>query len=175
MQIDILSNLTLSPVRREDVSALVENLNDEKIYENTFSIPFPYRHQDAKKWITDVEQMTQQHGQPLTLAIRLDNKLIGGIGLLGIQRPHQHRAELGYWLAPPYWGRGWMTKIVGEYASQAFDAFQLMKLTANVFEGNNASERVLEKCGFQKEGFLRSHLCKDGKMINVTAYGLLKP
>jgi ribosomal-protein-alanine N-acetyltransferase len=50
----------------------------------------------------------------------------------------------------------------------------LEKVTAHVFDGNAASARVLEKCGFTREGFLRHHYRKDGRLLDGIAYGLLR-
>jgi len=56
----------------------------------------------------------------------------------------------------------------------AFEEFGLVKITAHVFPHNPASARVLEKCGFQQEGFLRQHFLKDGRFIDVRLFGLLR-
>ena len=85
-----------------------------------------------------------------------------------------HRAEVGYWLAKTFWGRGIMSAVVRRVCQHAFDEFALVKIIAHVVTHNPASARVLEKCGFQQEGFLRKHFCKDGKLIDVRLFGLLK-
>jgi [ribosomal protein S5]-alanine N-acetyltransferase len=105
-------------------------------------------------------------------AIRdVDDKLIGGCGLHGLVKGE--RAEVGYWLAKPYWGRGIMTAVVGRLCRHAFDELALGKITAHVFVHNPASARVLEKCGFQQEGYLRQHFRKDGRRIDARLFALL--
>ena len=82
--------------------------------------------------------------------------------------------EIGYWLAKPFWGRGIMTAVVRTLCDYAFAEFGLVKISAHVFANNPASARVLEKCGFVREGLLRRHYHKDGQYFDGLALGLLK-
>jgi len=122
-----------------------------------------------------VEKITKQQGRPVQWAIRTpDDALIGGCGFDGFQIGKSHRAEVGYWLAKPFWGRGIMTAVVQQVCRNAFEEFGLVKVTAHVFSYNPVSARVLEKCGFQQEGFLRKHFLKDGQFIDARLFALLK-
>src|SRR5476651_168626 len=153
----------LSEIRLSDKPALIEHLNDRDIYDRTFRIPFPYTDADAEALLGRVVTATDQHGKPAHFAIRTgDDALIGGCGLNDFEVGKSHRAEVGYWLAKPLWGRGIMTAVARRLCQHAFDAFGLAKITAYVFTGNPASARVLEKCGFVQEGLLRKHFLKDG-------------
>ena len=67
-----------------------------------------------------------------------------------------------------------MTAVVQRVCQHAFEEFGLVKITAHVFAHNPASARVLEKCGFQQEGFLRHHFLKDGQFLEARLFGLLK-
>lgn len=58
-------------------------------------------------------------------------------------------AELGYWLAEPFWGRGIMTEVVGVLIERAFGELGYDRLWAGYYEGNDRSRRVMEKCGFR--------------------------
>lgn len=58
-------------------------------------------------------------------------------------------AELGYWLAEPFWGRGIMTEVVGVLIDRAFGELGYNRLWAGYYEGNDRSRRVMEKCGFR--------------------------
>jgi ribosomal-protein-alanine N-acetyltransferase len=84
-----------------------------------------------------------------------------------------HRAEIGYWLAKPYWGRGIMTAVVRSACEFVFAEFGLVKILAHVRADNAASAKVLEKCSFQQEGHLRMHCLKDGKYLNARLFGLV--
>jgi len=167
--------IRLTEIRRSDQDALIEFLNDQDIYDRTLRIPFPYTAADAEQWFGIVEKLTKQNGQPVNWAIRSSHdKLIGGVGLEGPGLSRSHRAEIGYWLAKPFWDQGIMTAVVKAVCQHAFDNLGLGKITAHVFSFNAASARVLEKCGFEQEGYLKKHFVKDSNFIDAKAYGLLR-
>jgi RimJ/RimL family protein N-acetyltransferase len=175
MKIVVSDQVYLSEFQASDRDALVGHLHDRDIYERTLRIPFPYTAAAADEWLALVAKITQQQGRPVQLAIRsADESLIGGCGFDGFQVGKSHRAEIGYWLARPFWCRGTMTAVVQRVCRHAFEELGLVKITAHVFRHNPASARVLEKCGFQEEGFLRKHFLKDGRFIDARLFGLLK-
>jgi ribosomal-protein-alanine N-acetyltransferase len=175
MQIVINDLVHLSEFHSSDKDALVQHLNDEDIYERTLRIPFPYTEEDADEWLALVAKITKQQGCPVHFGIReADGSLVGACGFDGFDVGKSHRAEIGYWLAKPLWGRGIMTAVVQRVCQHAFEEFSLVKVTAHVFTHNPASARVLEKCGFQQEGLLRKHFLKDGKFIDARLFALLR-
>jgi RimJ/RimL family protein N-acetyltransferase len=175
MRIVVNDQVHLSEFRSSDKDALVAHLNDRDIYDRTLRIPFPYTEQAADEWLALAAKITEQQGRPVQWAIRTPgDALIGGRGFDGFQAGVSHRAEVGYWLAKPYWGRGIMTAVVQRVCRHAFEEFGLVKVTAHVFCHNPASAGVLEKCGFQEEGFLRKHFVKDGRFIDARLFALLR-
>jgi [ribosomal protein S5]-alanine N-acetyltransferase len=164
----------LTEFRPSDKSTLVEFLREKEIYDRTLRIPYPYTEQHAEEWLQIVARTTQQQGRSVNWAIRkADDMLIGGCSFDGFQVGKSHRAEIGYWLARPFWGQGIMTAVVEKLCRYAFDEFGLVKITAHVFDTNPASARVLEKCGFVQEGFLRKHYLKDDRYLDARLYALL--
>ena len=175
MKIVVNNQIHLSEIRLSDKPALIEHLNDRDIYERTFRIPFPYTEYNADEWLALYAKATELHGQPAHFAIRTDDDaLIGGCGLNDVEIGKSHRAEVGYWLAKPFWGRGIITAVVQRVCQHAFEEFGLVKITAHVFTHNPASARVLEKCGFVQEGLLRKQFLKDGQFIDVKLFALLR-
>ncbi len=87
---------------------------------------------------------------------------------------HRRSAEIGYWLAEPYWGRGIATRALRAFADYAFATFDLVRLYGTPFEWNPASARVLEKAGFAYEGLLRQSITKDGRSVGAWMYGLVR-
>ena len=175
MKIVVNNQIHLSEFRPSDKSALIEVLNDQDIYDRTFRIPYPYTDADAEAFLARVAKANEQQGQAAHFAIRTgDDALIGGCGLNDFEVGKSHRAEVGYWLAKPFWGRGIMTAVVQRVCQHALEKFGLVKITAHVVTHNPASARVLEKCGFVQEGLLRKHFLKDGKFIDVKLFGLLR-
>jgi ribosomal-protein-alanine N-acetyltransferase len=174
MKIIVNDQVHLSEVRPSDKDALIAHLNDRDIYDRTLRIPFPYTEASADEWLALVARIAEQQGRPVHWAIRTaDDALIGACGFDGFQVGKSHRAEVGYWLAKPFWGRGIMTAVVQRVCGYAFEEFGLVKIIAHVASYNPASARVLEKCGFQQEGFLRKHFLKDGQFIDARLFGLL--
>lgn len=176
MKLDVNDKVHLTEVRSFDKPALVQHLNDRDIYDRTLRIPYPYTETAADEWFARSAKLAEQQGRQTHFAIRLaDSSLIGCCGFDGSEAHSPHRAEIGYWLARPYWGQGIMTAVVRRLCRCAFDEYGLTKITANVFAYNPASARVLEKCGFQQEGFLRKHFLKDGALLDSRLFALLRP
>lgn len=175
MNILVNEQVRLTEVRPSDKPALVEQLNDKEIYDRTLRIPYPYTDTSADEWLAVVAKTTEQQGRPVQWAIRnAEDHLIGACGFNDFQMGKSHRAEIGYVLAKPFWGRGIVTAVVQRACQYAFEEFGLVKIIAQVRSDNMASARVLEKCGFQQEGFLRKHFLKDGQYLDVRLFGLLQ-
>ena len=85
-----------------------------------------------------------------------------------------HLAQIGYWLAKPYWSQGIMTAVVGKACEHAVAQWKLVRITAYVFYVNVTSARVLEKNGFTCEGNLRKHFLKDRRFLDSKLYALVR-
>lgn len=175
MQIVVNKDIFLTEFRPADKPALVTYLNERDIYEQTLTLPYPYTETDADAFFRIDQKATADQGQPTNFAIRAaDDSLLGGIGFKELAIGVSHRADLGYWVAKPFWGRGIMSAVVARACARGFAVWGLSKIGAHVFAGNIASARVLEKCGFQLEGCLRKHYLKDKRFIDALVYGLVK-
>ena len=175
MQSEIAPGICLTEFRPSDAESLVKFLNDRDIYDRTLRIPYPYTASDAEKWLGVAEKATRENGQPVHWAIRQQGQVIGGIGLDGFVIGRSHRAEIGYWLAKPYWGKGIMTAAVKSVCRHAFENLGVVRIHAHVHSFNAASGRVLEKCGFEQEGYLRKHFFKATCMyLDTKIYGLVR-
>jgi [ribosomal protein S5]-alanine N-acetyltransferase len=175
MNIVITDQIHLSEIQPSDQAACLEHMKEKDIYDLTLRIPYPYTEADFLAWMRIVEEATKAQGRSTHWAIRNEDAyLIGASGLSGLQVGKSHLAEIGYWLAKPYWGRGIMTAVVRRACELAFTEFGLAKIMAHVYAENVASAKVLEKCGFQQEGYLRKHFLKDGKYLDARLFALLK-
>ena len=103
-------------------------------------------------------------------AIANEVEAIGSIGLMVGKDVHRFTAELGYWLAEPFWGKGVMTEAVKRITEYAFNSFGLKRVYAEPYTSNRASARVLEKAGFKYEGLLRASAFKDGRLVDQLLY-----
>ena len=172
IRIPVNRSVHLTEIRSEDKAAYVKYLNDEDIYRTTLRVPRPYTADDAEAFFTIVDQATASHGHPVHFTIRdQDNQLLGGCGFDGVS--YGHRAEIGYWLAKPFWGQGIMTDVVRSSCEFAQREWKLVRIVAHVFDFNDASARILEKNGFAFEGLLRKHHRKDGEFLNAKLYALV--
>ena len=95
-------------------------------------------------------------------------------GVFRQENIHRQTAELGYYVAEEYWGRGIMTEAVKQICVYVFCKSNILRIYAEPFAYNAASCRVLEKAGFQYEGTLRNNAVKNGKVIDMKMYSLLK-
>jgi [ribosomal protein S5]-alanine N-acetyltransferase len=175
MHLIVNNAIHLSAFLASDRETLVELLQEKEIFDRTLRIPYPYTLADADNWLSIAAGIDRRNGQTLNWAIRdAGDRLIGGVGLETPGLDKLHRAEIGYWLGKPFWGQGIMSAVVETVCRHGFDNLDLQKITAHVFHFNTASARVLEKTGFQREGYLPRHYLKNGQFIDAIAYGLLR-
>ena len=107
------------------------------------------------------------------ITLRGNDELIGSMGFWRWNQLH-FNAEIGYELAPSFWGRGIMVEAIRPILAYGFTTMQLHRVEANIDEENHASQRVLEKLGFTREALIRENWF-DGKRFTSTGfYGLLK-
>jgi RimJ/RimL family protein N-acetyltransferase len=130
---------------KEDAPAIAKYANNRKIWLNLRDrFPHPYHLSDAKAFLANVFEQ-----QPLTFfAIANEQEAIGSIGLMLGEDVHRYTAELGYWLAEPFWNKGIMTEVVSKFTDFAFERFELIRIFAEPYINNTASVRVLEKSGW---------------------------
>jgi ribosomal-protein-alanine N-acetyltransferase len=100
--------------------------------------------------------------------------LLGGITVGGVRRGVAQAATLGYWIGAPYARRGHMTRAVAAAVGFGFSSLRLHRIEAACIPNNVASARVLERNGFQKEGFARAYLRINGAWRDHLLFGLVE-
>jgi RimJ/RimL family protein N-acetyltransferase len=153
-----------------DAEALVRHANHREIWRNTGGMPFPYARADAEAFFARVAGSPED----LHLAITLANEPVGGIGLHRRAGLERFTAEVGYWLGPSVWGRGFATEATRALIEHASASTDLQRLEGRVFAWNPASCRVLEKCGFAREGLKRRAAYKDEQLVDEWHYARLR-
>ena len=100
----------------------------------------------------------------------------GIIGTIGFNAwsPKHKKAEIGFELNPKYWQKGYATEAVSKVISYGFEEFDLTRIGAVVFIENKASNELLRKLGFEKEGVLRNYLYQNGEPHDTYIYSILK-
>ena len=156
-----------------DAKDLAAALSNKKVQDNLRDgLPYPYTEQDGKDFISAM--LSADENETFAFAITVDNMVIGSIGIFRQENIHRQTAELGYYIAEEYWGKGIMTEAVKQICEYVFAKSDIIRIYAEPFAYNIASCRVLEKAGFQYEGTLRSNAVKNGRVIDMKMYSLLK-
>lgn len=98
------------------------------------------------------------------------------IGFMGFYRtePENHRTEIGYMVLPEFEGKGYVTESVKTMLNYAFNVIGFHSVDAVIDPENYASEKVLIKNGFVKEGHFRENEYFEGKFWDSVHYGILK-
>mgnify|MGYP005785441325 CR=1 FL=1 len=162
----------LRPWRRGDLAALVQSADDPLVAATLRdSFPSPYTRAAARRFLR--ESIGGDPDAQLCLAVEIEGRAAGSIGLFVQRDIYRQNAELGYWLARPYWGRGVMTRAVSQACGLAFERLGVRRIFAETMAPNLGSRRVLEKCGFSLEGTLRQNAKKNGRVCDTCLYGLL--
>ena len=156
-----------------DAKDLAAALSNRKVQDNLRDgLPYPYTEQDGKEFISAM--LSADENETFAFAITVNNMVIGSIGIFRQGNIHRQTAELGYYIAEEYWGKGIMTEAVKQICEYVFANSDIIRIYAEPFANNIASCRVLEKVGFQYEGTLRSNAVKNGRVIDMEMYSLLK-
>jgi RimJ/RimL family protein N-acetyltransferase len=159
------------PWQARDKAALLRVANNRNVWRNlTHRFPHPYTEANAESWLSRVAPAIE----PSHWAIEVDGEAVGGIGFERGEGVYARSGRFGYWLGEPYWGRGIMTAAVRTVADYLLARPDIVRLEAPVFEWNPASMRVLEKCGFVREGVLRRSALKDDQVIDVVLYARIR-
>ena len=129
---------------------------------------------DARDYFAEQEE-ARLRGEELNFALaepRDQDVVLGGASLYEV-RLDRGCAAVGYWLAPQARGRGLATHAVRLLARWAFAELGLARLELTCSPDNEASQHVAGRCGFSREGLLRSHVPFKGARRDSVIYSLL--
>lgn len=166
-------NCNIRPWVISDAADLASAINNKKILDNLRDgLPYPYTVKDAEYYI--ISMLSSDKDKTYAFAITADDKAIGSIGVFRKENIHFRTAEMGYYIAQPYWGKGIMTSTVKQTCEFIFANTDILRIFAEPFAHNTASCRVLEKSGFVFEGLLRKNAVKNGEIIDMKMYSIVK-
>jgi RimJ/RimL family protein N-acetyltransferase len=149
--------------READALSLAKHANNKNVWRNmSDTFPHPYTLEIAQRWVA--RGHIDFGGD--NWAIDFQGEAVGGCGVDKEQGPFRCNAEIGYWLAEPFWGRGVGTQVARVLAEYAFSLPDVTRVYAPVHAYNPASMRVLEKNGFMREALLRKSAFKNGAVID---------
>jgi len=163
---------SLRPWTIGDLDSLVEYANNFNIAKNLMDVfPHPYSIDDGKHFI----EMATKNSPPNILAIKINGEGAGAIGLHPQNDVYRKNAELGYWLAEPYWGKGIVTQAIIQMVDYTFKNWDITRIYARPFGYNIASQRALEKAGFTLEAKLEKTIFKNGEYHDELIYATRHP
>ena len=131
-----------------------------------------YTEKDGEEYISAM--LSADVNDTFAFAIDVNGKAVGSIGVFRQANIHRQTAELGYYISEDYWGKGIMTNAVKQICEYVFANSDIIRIYAEPFAHNIASCRVLEKTGFEYEGTLRSSAVKNGEIIDMKVYSIIK-
>lgn len=157
----------LRPIEGRDAASFARHASDREIWLNLRDrFPHPYTLADAEAYVALLE------GQSPTTAfgIVVDELAVGSVSLEVGTDVERRTAEIGYWLGREFWGRGVATDAVRLATRYAFDRLGMHRVFAVPYARNAASQRVLEKAGYAREGLMRRSAVKDGEVLDQWLY-----
>lgn len=123
-----------------DAKDLAVALSNKKVQDNLRDgLPYPYTEQDGKEFISAM--LSADESETFAFAITVDNMVIGSIGIFRQGNIHRQTAELGYYIAEEYWGKGIMTEAVKQICEYVFANSDIIRIYAEPFAYNIASCR----------------------------------
>ena len=166
-------NIGIRSWRIEDAPNLAKALSNKKVQDNLRDgLPFPYAVSDAESFIDSVLSDTSNNS--FIWAITIDDVAVGTVGVYRKGNIHRLTASIGYYVAEEYWGKGVMTKAIKQACQYIFDNTDIIRIFADPFATNIASCCVLEKVGFTFEGTLKNNAIKNGQLMDMKMYSLIK-
>jgi len=164
-------DFNLRPWNKRDVESLIKYGNNPHItrfMSDGFSTLFTV--EKATAFI----ELANSGNDKLYRTIEINGEASGGIGVMIQTDIYRKNAELGYWLAEPYWGNGIISRAIPLIVEKAFQTFDINRVYATPFATNNASQKVLEKAGFKLEACHEKKVFRDGEYIDELVYVLLR-
>lgn len=159
--------LTLRPGWPEDAPALTRAIAHWDVAKRLARLPWPYTLEHAESWLTapaapdDVGLLIYAHEHEVP-------SLVGGVGL----HPRGQELEIGYWLTPAAWGRGYATEAGRAMVGIARHALGRKRLVSGHFVDNPASGKVLTKLGFEQTGLEKRDCLARGEAVDCATFAL---
>ena len=166
-------NTCLRPVAEQDAAALFALVDAHRAALASWLpwVAATHSQQDSLAFLQHSVAARQQ-GSQYDWLILVDGQLAGVCGLHTVSAANR-RACVGYWLAPPYVGRGVMQAALQQLCGQAFGTLGLLRLVIDPALANVRSIAVAQRAGFRFEGVLRQHLWLHGQTHDAACYSLL--
>ena len=159
----------LRPWALSDLDSLVRHANNPDIAKfMTDGFPHPYTEENGEAFIAFATKDDPIH----IFAIDVNGEAVGGIGIHPQADVQRKNAELGYWLAEPFWGKGIITNVIKQLVEFGFKTYDINRIFARPYGTNIGSQKVLEKTGFVLEGRFEKTIFKNGEFLDELVYAV---
>lgn len=166
------ARLSLRPIVEGDLESIFKGLSHPDVIRH-YGVSF--QSLEATRGQMNWYAQLERDGTGIWWAIcSRDDAFLGAIGVNGIVKAHR-KGELGFWLLPEHWGRGYISEAMPLVLDHGFGRLGLHRLEAQVETDNIASRKVLERCGFAHEGTLRECEVKNGRFVSLDVFSCLAP
>ena len=164
-----MTTIKLRPWTMDDLQSLVKYANDYSIARYmTDMFPHPYTLADGERFIN----MASQANPTNVFAIEVAGEAVGSIGIFPQADIMRKNAEMGYWLAAPFRGKGIVLQAIQEMVEHGFKTYDITRIYARPYGSNKASQRVLEKAGFTLEARIAQNIIKYGEWEDELIYAV---
>lgn len=153
--------LSLRPPHMDDAPRIALFLNNFAVSGNLSRVPYPYHLADARAWLRT--WTPDRPAGETGFAIELPGE--GFIGQIGFHRGQRGDAVLGYWLAQPFWSRGFMSEAARAVVDWYFDVAASENIRSGVFHFNRASLAIQRRLGFTETGTSTLHCLARGEEV----------
>lgn len=168
-------NIYLRKIQDSDAKSLADNLNYKHYAMCIPTIPHPYTLSNAKSFIKGAKDQWETSKKfQFAVVLQETDELIGCCAFTNLNPAHK-RSELGYWISKKHWRQGYGTEMLKLMIGFAFNELKLHRLEAGAIAHNKASQNLLMKCGFKREGVQKKRELLFGKYHDRIIFGLLSP
>ncbi|WP_230405267.1 GNAT family N-acetyltransferase [Undibacterium rugosum] len=167
------ARLELRPMQMADTDALFAMCADAEFVRYWSEPAWQHTEQAERRIQRDLDALPRGEYLNLSLVRKQDGVWLGNCCLFSFLWKCR-RAEIGYGLARPYWGQGYMQEALRALLAYGFEHLQLHRVEADIDPANHASELSLKRLGFVQEGLLRERWIVDGQVSDSALFGLLQ-
>jgi RimJ/RimL family protein N-acetyltransferase len=165
--------LVLRLLAPEDALVMYAIFSDPEVMRYGAGSPWTTMEQADEYLVKGAEDLSRGTALRVGIALQSTGMLVGQAALWAFSEQNR-RCDIGYSLAREHWGKGYASEAVRALLGYGFDRLDLNRVEADIDPRNAASARVLERLGFEREGYMPERWIVGGEVCDTVFYGLLK-
>lgn len=158
--------LNIRAITSKDINSVYAGLSDPRVTQY-YAVSYPTLEatKEQMQWFKDLE--LNKSGKWWAVCL-VDDTFIGAGGFNNLDQ--NNKAEIGFWLLPEYWGKGYMQEAMEAICNLGFEELDIHRIEGFVESYNSNCKKAMSKLPFQFEGTMRECELKDGKYISIDIY-----